>query len=167
MATISIEFNFSDGSVEYAEFDANSGLVMDIEDYKEDLLFEKNDELEDDSEKIDLDDWEVHSIDLDFADQQCPSDFDDLDDWGEYCEYCDEYGNAYCLRYADIGENYFEDEYQGCHESFLDFIYRFVDDCYNFDSFTKKYFDYEKFAEDISCDFSTYEDSDGIHVFKN
>ena len=169
MATVTIEFEFTDGSTDQSDFEADGLLVAAITEYADDAveaLNEDFDEDDEDAEEIDLVGWHVVDVDYDHADQQGPDDFKDLDAWGEYCEECDKHGNAYCLRYADVGDNDFEEDYCGCFDSFEDYARQFVDDCYNLDGPLASYFDYERFASDLEMDYSTYEDSDGVHVFR-
>ncbi len=169
MASITISFNFSDESSTTEDFDADSGLLTTIADFgvetaeslTEDLADEEGCEVE-----IEFEGWEVESTDLDHSDQQDHDDFTDLDAWGEYCEEVDKHGEAYCLRYADIGDHDFEDEYNGCWGSEEEFAEHFVDDCMEVPSSMAMYFDYEKFARDLMMDYSSYDGSEGCHIFR-
>lgn len=168
MATVTIEFSFSDGSTDQNEFDADGLLVAAITEYADDAVSDLNADLEDDADEIECTGWEVVDHDTDYADQQGPDDFKDLDAWGEYCEDCSRHGtNAYCLRYADVGEHDFDDEYNGCHGSFTEFAEQFFDDCMDCPDSLRCYIDYDKFARDLEYDYTTYEDSEGTHVFRN
>lgn len=167
MADVTIKFTLSNGYEELETFEANSGLILDIEDYIDDYVDNLNSELEEGEEEVTCDGWEVDDYCVDYADQQGPEDFNDLDDWGEYCEDCDEFGNAYCLRYADVGENNFQDEYVGCFDSFLEFATDYINNNYNLDNFVKNYFDYDSFANDLSMEYSSYDDRDGCHIFRD
>jgi antirestriction protein len=147
---------------------ADSSLQGTVEDRRDEMLDELNDDLED----SDLDEWEedgfeVVDHDTDFAD---PGEFSDLDDYGEYAELVEEFGEAFHLRYEDVGEitkGDFEDAYRGCWESFEDYAQQYVDDCMDLDETALRYFDYEKFARDLSMDYCEYDGDEGTHVFSN
>lgn len=175
MATVKINFEFSNGcdSIDdCAEFDADGLLIAAITEYADDRASELNDDLADvdedneDAGEWECTGWEVEDWESDLADLQGPEDFKDLDEWGDYADVAERYGNAYCLRYADVGEHDFDDEYNGCWDSFEDFARNFIDDCYDLDGPLASYFDYERFASDLEMDYSTYEDSEGVHVFR-
>ena len=165
MATVTIAFTYSNGDTDYADFYAHERLIAEITDYIDDAVSSLNDDIQYGAEEITCDGWEVFSYGNDYNDQQSPYDFKDLDDWGDYCEKCDRHGNIYCRRYADIGENDFESEYVGYYSSFLHYARTVVDNCYDLDEFAKDYFDYDKFADDLEADYSTYRDLGGVHIF--
>ncbi len=167
MASVTIEFEFSDDSTDTFEFEVDSGVLALIDDQgacmAEDLT---NDLDEDDDFEIVVESWGVEDTYLDCLNQADYDEFSDLDDWGEYCEKVDEYGEAYCLRYADIGEHDFDDEFHGEWDSEEDFARQYADDCMEIPDSISHYFDYEAFASDLMMDYSSYEGGRGCYIFR-
>ena len=168
MATITIDFEFSNGESDSHEFDATGGLVADITSYRDDRLEELNEDREEDDEEIECEGYEVSDTDLDHACQEDWTAFDDLDEFADYCDLVDQYGEAYCLRRDDCGDGFdFDDEYNGCWSSFEEFAENFFDDCMECPDSLKSYIDYEKFASELSYDYTEYEGYEGVHVFRS
>ena len=164
MATITIDFEFSDGSTDSADFEATGGLVADITSYQDDLVDELN---EDSDEEIECTGYEVSDWDTDHDGQQSPNDFADLDEWADYCDLVDQHGEAYILRFADIGDHDFEDEYNGCWASAEEFVKNFIEGCYEIPCFFDHYIDWEKVTRDFMMDYSEYTGYDGVHIFRD
>lgn len=159
MASITINFAFSDGSTDSCEFEATSGLLGEIADYTDDKL----DALNSDSVLgIQCIRSVVESTDTDID----PADFDGLGQWGDYCEAVDEHGEAYALRYNDIGSCSM-DEYQGCYDSEEDFGERYFDDMMECPENLRQYIDLDYFTKELMHDFSAYDGVGGVHIFSN
>lgn len=167
MARINIRFNYSNGDSDTEEFEADGGLEYMILNRSEELVAEINYDLEEDADKVDFEDWEVISTELDYNDQRDYDDFDDLDAWGEYCENIDIHGEGYMLRSNDIGEFSFENEYRGCWSSEEEFAQEQVESCGDIPDHLKCYINWEEYARDIMMDYSSYEGNDGFHIFGN
>ena len=170
---IEVTFKFSrDGSDPHEvqeSFDCvDSSLQTVIDDRAEELAEELNDDLDDDERDAaewEFDEYEVDDFDGDFAD---PADFSDLDDYGEYCEKVSNHGVAYHLRYEDVGDHDFEDEYNGEWDSAEDFVRNLVEDCYDLDIPSFVAVDWEQTARDVMMDYSEYEDDNGmVHIFRS
>ena len=170
MATITLSFNFSRdaGDVssrsDNADFDVESGLVSEIDDKADELLDALNSDLEDGGEKWVFNESEVDDYDDDFAD---PSGFADLDDYAEYIEKCEEHGEAYVLRYEDIGDFDFDDQYNGCWDSAEDFVQDMIEGCYSIPDHLASHIDWESYARDVMMDYSDYDANDGLHIFSD
>jgi antirestriction protein len=170
MASVTILFTLTNGSTHSEDFDADGSLIGTIDDFADDLVSDANDGADDeaeDYEEIELDGWEVEGSDEDHSDQGEPSDFSDLDAWGDYCELCDEHGEAYVLRYADVGDHDFGDEYNGCWGSIEEFAEHIAEECMEIPANMSAYFDYEKFGNDLMMDYSEYDGDDGVHIFRS
>lgn len=152
MAEISIDFYSSEGIADSTDFEANSGLLEAIADYAED---------------IDCDEWHIVGSDLDYSLQKDYGDFDNLNEWGEYCENVEKHGYAYVLRYDDIGEFDFDNEYNGCYDSEEDFVQALWDDCYNIPDFICGYIDWESVTRDVMMDYSSYYGNEGYYIFRD
>ena len=167
MAFVIITFDFSDESTDACDFEVDSGVLSSIEDYgacaAEDLNAERD---EDDEVEIECEGWEVSSTNLDYDSQADHDEFGSLDDWGEYCEEVDKYGEAYCLRYADVGEFDFDDEYQGEWGSEEEFVENLVEDCYDIKVPSFVYVDWERTARDVMMDYSSYDTNSGFYIFR-
>lgn len=167
--SIDIIFNFSNGNGDSAHHDetfdpADSSLLSVVEEHRDEWLDELNDGCED--EWV-FDSWDVDNYDSDWSD---PGEFSTLDDYGEYCENVEKFGEAFHLRYDDVGEitgRDFEDAYNGCWDSFQEYVENYVDDCMEVPDSMKSYFDYEKFANDLQDDFNVYDGADGVHIFQD
>lgn len=170
MATITLDFNFSrdssDGAShsDNADFDVETGMVSDVDDKADELLDALNTDLADGEEEWVFDEFIVGDYDDDYAD---PDGFSDLDEYAEYIEQCEEHGEAYVLRYADIGEHDFNDGYNGCWSSAEEFVQNMIEDCYDIPGFLKNYIDWESYASDVMMDYSEYDGSDGTHIFRD
>ena len=170
--SIDVIFNFSRSNGDSGHHDetfdaADSSLKTTVEDRRDEILEELNDDLEDGKDEWVFDDWDVDCFDGDYMN---PGEFSDLDDYGEYCENVEKFGEGFHLRYEDVGEitgSEFEDTYNGCWESFQEYAENYVDDCMEIPDNIKSYFNYEKFADDLEMDFNTYDGDDGTHVFRN
>lgn len=170
MPTITMQFNFSrvssDGAnhVDYADFEVECGLESEIEDMSDSMLSDLNDDLADGEEEWVFDEFEVDGSDDDFA---CPTAFDDLDDYAEYIERCEKHGEAYVLRYEDIGHFDFDDQYNGCWSSEEDWGQNTLDEFFDVPDFLTHYIDIEKWTRDALMDYSVYEGDDGFHIFRD
>jgi len=149
MATISIDFLADDVHVDCDDFEVSTGVESDIVD--------RMDELECNS-------WEISDWDDDYPD---PSDFSDLDEYAEIVDKIDEHGEAYYLRWQDIGDFDFDDQYNGCWGSEEEFAQDLCESCYDIPDFLCHYIDWEKWARDVMMDYSSYEASDGYHIFRD
>jgi len=165
MATVNsiyIMFNFSCNNGDFACYDekfdpADSSLKPFIEDRRDELLDGLNFNSED---KWEFDDWGVDTFDGDYMD---PDDFIDIDKYGEYCENVEKFGEAFHLRYEDIGEHDFEDSYEGCWKSAEDFVQNLVE----VDIPPFVYIDWERTVHDVMMDYSEYDSSEGTHIFRD
>jgi antirestriction protein len=164
MAVIDVRFDFSrdlnNDSVN-REIEVTGGLMSDIDDCRDELLEELWDGEDEEWEFVE---FEVECFDGDYA---APSDFNDLDEYGEYVEKCEEHGEGYRLRYDDIGENDFDDEYAGCWESAEDFVQQQCEDCYDIPDHLANYIDWESMARDWMMDYSEYDGREGVHIFRS
>jgi antirestriction protein len=168
---IEVRFDFVNGdetrSIKDTFDPADSSLQYTVECRRDEMLDELNDGLEDSDDEWEEDGFEVVDHDTDWAN---PWDFSDLDDYGAYAELVEEFGQAFHLRYEDVGEitkSDFEDAYHGCWDSFEAYAENYVDDCMDLDETAARYFDYEKFARDLSYDYAEYDGDEGTHVFSN
>lgn len=165
---LEIRFNFSrDDQVSDCteEFDIfSSTLEDDINDRAEELLDDLN---EDSGVEWKFDGFEVESYDGDCAD---PNDFDNLNEYGEYVGNVELHGEAYVMRYEDIGEHDFDDSFAGTFDSPGDWAEEFVSDCYDLrhlPDFLKSNINWENVADDLRMDYSEYEGSEGYHYFRD
>ena len=160
MATIEIKFTFLKGDETFEsihEFFVDSGIEYEIDSHKDDL----QDELGGD---WDFDEFSIESYDEDFAH---PKDFNTLDDYGAYVSLCEEFGEAYKLRFEDLGsltQREFEDYYIGCWDSEEEFA---KDNCDDIPDRLYNYIDWEAYAKDLMYDYSSYEGDDGFHIFRD
>lgn len=172
MATITIRFSFcsmSGDDTESAEFetDSNISLVTDLEEHAEEWISEANEVLDEDDDNTDeweLVGWDVIDFDDDFND---PDSFTTLDEYNDYVSSCEEHGEAYQLRFDDIGEHNFSDEYNGCWTSEEEFVQDLVESCGDIPDNLTGYIDWESMACDYMMDYSSYGGSEGIHIFRN
>jgi antirestriction protein len=174
MATVTVEFTFSDGFATEEDFEGNSSVRSEIEDRAEELVEERNDGFEADDDCVDLDGWCVVGSDCsDYTGQKDWDDFGDeanLDEWGEYSENVDEHGEAFVLRYDDVDDcvgRYGLDGYHGCWSSEEEYAQSFYEDCNGRDGQMDFYIDWERYARDLLMDFSVYEGDDGYHIFSD
>lgn len=167
MATITLSFNFSRDSSDVsshsdnADFEVEVGLGDEISDKADDLLDVLN---SDGGDEWVFNEFEIDDFDDDFAD---PSSFADLDDYAEYIEKCKEHGEAYVLRYEDIGDFDFSDSYNGCWDTAENFVQNMIEDCYEIPDHLACHIDWESYAQDVMMDYSEYEGSDGLHIFRD
>ena len=96
-----------------------------------------------------------------------PEEFDNFNEYGEYAEKCEEYGEAYILRYADIGDFDFEDEYNGCWDSEEEFVYELCSETLDLKLPPYIHVDWERTTRDIMMDYSSYTGRDGVHIFRD
>lgn len=170
MATIEITFTFvaTEGAENRYTFTDDfivcGGLISDIDEYAEEWIEDKQ---EDSDVEWGLDSWEVAEFEEDFGEYSDPAMFKDLDEYGTYVEQCEEHGEGYVLRFADVGDEDFNDHYQGCWESKEQFVRELVESCETIPSHLDGYIDYEKMARNYMMDYSSYESADGLHIFRN
>jgi antirestriction protein len=164
MAILEISFNFScgnGGDTICEDWEAASGLSADLDGRADELLGELN---ADPTCEWTFNEWEVSCYEDEYAD---PADFSDLDEYGAYVEKCDEHGEGYRLRYADIGDSDFQNAYCGCWTSDEEFVESVLDDCYEIPNFLVGYVNIEKLTRDWMMDYSSYEGSEGCHIFRD
>lgn len=168
MATIEIKFEFSrdnESSSRYVDIDIDDSLIAMIDDYAHNLLDEVNQEdVGEGEDEFVFDGFIVESFDDGFAD---PANFYDLDTYGDYVVKCEVYGEAYQLRYADIGEFDFDDQYQGCWCSSLDWAEEYYREHYNIPAYLDNYINWEDVAGDLLMDYSVYDGREGFHIFRD
>lgn len=167
MATIKVLLQAIQGQLtEFTDYDfeVESGLEQAIEQYAEEWVDELNVEKSEDEDDWELDGWEIVEHDYEFDD---PGDFSDLDEYADFVEACEEHGEGYRLRFQDVGEHNFEDEYQGCYDSEEDFVQGLLDDCYDVPDFLNGYIDLGKLSNDWMMDYSVYSGNDGLHIFRD
>lgn len=170
MPEIEIELLFvrsGDSCIELVDFEAEGALVDTITEHGKEMAQEKNDEIDPEDEctdKYEYAGFKVSSYDGDIAE---PSEFDNLDEYAEYCEQVEKHGEAFVLRYADIGEHNFDDEYVGTYDDEEDYGYQCLDDFGDVPDHLRSYIDMEKYTRDILMDYSSYEGSEGYHIFRD
>lgn len=140
-----------------AEFEVTGDIESDVDNYVSDWLDENENYRYDDG--FDIIEW-----DDDFAK---PEGFNSLNEYGEYVEKCVEHGEGFRLRYEDVGDFDFDDEYNGCWGSEEEFIQQLVEDCYEIPDHLAGYIDWEKMTRDFMMDYSSYEGSEGYHIFRD
>lgn len=149
MATISINFFYNDECVTCDNFEVEEGMESDIVDFME---------------ENECNSWEIYGWEGEYPD---PVDFDNLDEYAEIVDKIDEHGEAYYLRWQDIGDFDFDDQYNGCYDSEAEFAQRLYDDCYGCDNTLYCYVDWDHYARDLMMDYSCYEGSEGLHIFRD
>ena len=180
MAYVTVTFNFRESNTneecsQEHEFDACEGLEREIDDWAREWIDENNDqELEPGSDADAGDDeafscwvltgWEYSEWDDDF---NAPTEFKSADEYGAYVELCEKHGEGYRLRYDDIGDNNFEDEYNGCWASEEDFARQLYEDCYDIPDHLAAYIDWEHLTRDVLADYSVYSGNEGYHIFRD
>lgn len=155
--TVSLRF-VSAGGDEHAEdfcFDPAIYGESDVEDQADAILEELGEEWE-------YEGYAVINYDRDYPQ---PSECGDLDDYHDYVEMVEQHGEAYALRYADIGDNDFESDYRGCYGCVEDYARELSDELGDVPSHLVMYIDWEAYARDLMMDCSTYEGSEGVHIF--
>ena len=109
-----------------------------------------------------------------------PGELTELEDWEDYISdfeeweygplfgYIDETVGLYSVSIDDLpSPEDFRDAYRGEWDSFVEYAIEYVDECgFLGDSsqFISYYFDYEKFADDLSYDYLTH-DAPGLKVW--
>jgi antirestriction protein len=166
--SIEIELKWERGGDVYTEsydFDECEGLLSVIAYQVESSTDDLNDDLDVDEEEWEPAGWSIIDWDDHYGD---PNDFDSLDDYGAFAEQVEKHGQAYRLRYEDVGEHDFYNEYCGSWDSEESYAQAAYADCYNIPDHLESYIDWERLARDIMMDYSSYEDDDGsIHIFRN
>lgn len=154
---ITLEFELANGHAYECDFLVYPGFTTNVDSYIEYLESEECSQIVG-TTIIDADEGYSH-----------PDNFEDLEAYADYLEQCEEHGEAYILRYEDIGEHDFEEEYQGCFDSEKDFAEDFFGDFYNCEVPNElyPYIDWESVAKDIMMDYSSYEGSKGLHIFRD
>lgn len=153
---IEIEFRFADGTSTTETFAPENGPISgDIEEFADDYCEENDTELEG---------WDIVDYDFDYAN---PDDFGSIDYYCEYAAKVNEHGEAYALRYEDVGEHNFNVDYNGCWDSEEEFTRQLFEDCYDIPSSLERYIDWEIVARDFMCDYSAYIGGEGVHIFRN
>ena len=154
MVSVSILFYFDcNDSYEtmYHVFEVSTSIMEDIDDFIK--------ECEEEHEGYEFGELMVSAYDPEYGD---PEEFDSLLEYAEYVENVEEYGEAYSLRYEDVGECDME-QYAGCYEELEDYgkeVYEVPNELFN-------YIDWESLTEDLLTDYSTYDGNDGIHIFRD
>lgn len=172
MATVSdidIVFNFSNGEGDSRHHDesfdpADSSLKSMIEERRDDLLTDLNEDCED--EWV-FDDYDIDCFDDEWAD---PADFSDLDEYGVYAENIEEFGEAFHLRYEDLGETTktdFQDSYNGCWGSAEEFVQNMLEDSGDMNVPSYVTIDWERTTRDIMMDYTEYDGDKGTHIFRD
>jgi len=163
--TVTLRFTHPDGRERGEEgfLPLTRDIADDIESAGDDLL-------------ADLDEdggiegtWELASYtilatDDDLINDRNPNEFASILKWAEWAEWVEEHGEAYALRYDDIGEHDHA-QYEGCWDSEEEFAQDLVgsevpDNVYF-------YIDWELYARDLLMDYSSYLGDKGYHIFSN
>lgn len=160
MADIQIEASFRKGEdIETREetFYVGDGLKSDIETWVEETLVE----LADGAYLLscEVTEWEDAYGD--------PTEFDDLDEYARFAEKVEEHGEAYRLRYEDIGGFDFYEQYQGCFEDEGDFAESISDNLGEIPDWVRPHVDWDSVARDIMMDYSSYDGNEGCHIFRD
>lgn len=77
------------------------------------------------------------------------------------------YGEAYELRYDDIGPFDFSTQYIGCWESEEDFIYYYIREQTSIPEHLEDRIDWVSWGNEVMEDFVSYKGCKGVHIFKN
>ena len=176
MAIIEMKFTFRRGNelrADVNDFDVNSSLMFDCETYAEEWIDEKNEEICEAMDcnvlPIGVDTWELDEFDVESFDDEFanPANFSDLDEYGGYVEKCEEHGEGYCLRYDDVGEFDFDEQYNGYWNSTEEFAENLYRDVYEIPDHLSNYIDWESVARDVMMDYSVYNGKKGYHIFRD
>jgi antirestriction protein len=121
---------------------------------------------------VEFDGYEVISADCDdWTKEWSLDDFDgDLDRFGQFADCVEDNGEAAELRFADwsgYDAHDVMDEYNGCWESAEEFVQNLIEDCYDFELPSFVYVDWERTARDVMMDYSSYEGSEGLHIWRD
>jgi len=157
----------SDGTHEFKEeFDpADSSLQSTVDTWIEEKCEELTDDLDEGECEYTFEEYTVHDYDSEWAD---PSNFSDLDDYGEYAELVEEFGEAYHLRYEDVGEitkSGFEDHYRGSFNTEEEWAEETYSELYEIPDHLKSHIDWESVARELAMDYAVYEGDDAFHIF--
>ena len=171
MASITINFEFSDGFEDSEDFEA-TGSVYDVIVYRaEEMADERSDDCDED---VACTEWEVISSDCNDYEGQHDWEYfggkEDLNDWGEYSENVEEYGEAFVLRYDDYNDcidSHGLVNYDGCWSCVEEFVQDIVENCYDIRIPSFVYVDWERTARDVMMDYSAYEGNEGYHIFSD
>lgn len=159
-----LKLEFSNGEwsrSEYLSIELTDRCSSDLQDYVEQFQDKNGHE------------WKLidySQIDIEgFYEEWNLSEFRGLDEFGEFADLVSKYGEAFEVFYDDTNcdEGCFNQCYLGCWESFYEYANNYFDSCMNCPDNLRKYIDIDSFAEDLSCDYSTYRGNQGIHVFCN
>lgn len=89
-------------------------------------------------------------------------------DYQDYLEGAEEYGLPFHLRCEDLGcysINAYEEEFAGQWDTFEEFAEQLFFDIYDLPEELNYYVDIDKFARDLSYDYSVYDGVGGIYIF--
>lgn len=165
---IEIRFSFSRGVESETETESfvatDSSLQSTVDDRAEELLDDLNKDIDDDGDRWKYDGYDILDWDGEWSDT---GDFKDLNEYGEYAEKVEEYGEAYHLRYADVGDFDFDDNYCGCFVSEEDYAQDYTESHHEIPSFLENYIDWEALASDLMMDHSSYDGNNGTHIFRD
>lgn len=176
MAMVTLQFTFSRcGNKETVceEFDTDCHSEFDFDDFATEWCKEANADLEDedddsdDSDEWELDDWSYCEWDEDYGD---PNAWSDWDEYVTFCNNVDEFGEAFRLRYEDVGEITrieFQDSFWGEFNSLEEWAQSYYEDCYEIPDHLANYIDWEAVASDLSMEFSVYEGGRGVFIFRD
>lgn len=160
MPTVTVKFTGQNVDLE-DEFQVDSCLEETIQEYVDDY----NEEHSEDDEPSEILEWEVVAGDENFQDL---SKFDSLKEYVDYIEMCEKHGEAYRLRYDDIGDHDFGEEYMGCWPSAEEYVRDTFVSCHGkIPGHLSGYIDWESLTRDWMMDYSTYEGDDGVHIFRD
>jgi antirestriction protein len=96
-----------------------------------------------------------------------PHNFADLDAYADFVNQVETHGAAYILRYEDIGESAFDDEYRGAWDSEKDFVKELYEASVDIPPHLVNYIDWDAVTHDIMMAYSSYEDEDKVHIFQD
>lgn len=155
--------NRADGSTETdsSDFMPNSSMLSEVNDYAAHAVDFRN---AGDDGDWECTEWEIDAWDCDYAD---PRTFTDLDAYGDYIESVEKYGEGFALRYADIGDHNHRDEYIGCYRDEASFVRDNFTQFNDIPDHLENYIDWDAVASDWMANFSTYQGSEGLHVFRD
>ena len=151
MATITIKFIWT-SITEEETFELDGCVENSIEDFIDERECEGQ---------------EIIVIDIENDDDADADDFSDLNEFGVYAEKVEKFGEAYALRYTDIGVDFdFNDEYQGEWRTVDAFTQNLLDD-YEIPEHLVCYIDYNKWSRDIMMYYSEYSSANGYYIFRD
>ena len=110
---------------------------------------------------------EIIAIDVEGDDYADADNFYDLNRLGSYAEKVEKFGEAYALRFKDIGVDFdFDDEYMGEWRTVDAFTQNLLDD-YEIPEHLVCYIDYRKWSRDIMMDYTEYSSANGYFIFRD